>query len=290
MNSQPSVADWEHIVRRDLGRHLMPLAGPWVAYRPAEVTGLPEGAYAALTDSVGPIDLSGLLVVPAAVWPWPGWRRRSLCTALSVAGIGDEGVGLWVRALSAPGVRVRIPFGDIAAVEDQVGWSRREVAVSGPGGRLLVRCRDEGRLDADAWIGLLRMRAAPVPLLVPAPRPGRRQPRGEAALDSALCDAGEEVVSAGFRSHAQCAACLLAITTRELIIVQSRAERGTARRVIRRTLYLPRQSIQGTGTKAGTVCVRSADADVAVRLWSKKVAAHASSWLDQMLIDHERRA
>src|SRR5262245_13375537 len=135
MDSQAWVADWEHILERDLARHLVPAGDPRPVYRPANMTGLPDGAFSALSDSVGRLDPGGLLVLPEAVGPWRGCRRRSLYAPQGVAGIGEHGVGLWVRALPAPGVRVRVPFGDVAAVDDQVGGSWRTVAVTGPPGR-----------------------------------------------------------------------------------------------------------------------------------------------------------
>jgi hypothetical protein len=285
MGSQAMALDWEHIVARDLAPQLIPAGGPRLVYRPAELTGLPDGAHAALCCSVGRVDPGGLLVVPSAVWPWRGWRRRSLYTPLSVAGIGERGVGLWVRSLPAPGVRVRMPFSGIAAVEDLSGGSWRAVAVTGPPGRLLVRFYDEWWSNADAWIRLLRLRAAPMPAPVPAVPGGGYHPSG---WPTVLLDVGEGVACAGWRSRAGHAACRLALTSRELIVVLSRAEHGAARRVIRRTLYVPRQSLQGAEGRGDTVWVRSAGTEVEVRLWSRNAAADASGWLGQVLSDHNR--
>src|SRR6516162_6854415 len=111
------IHGWHQVPRqvaRDLARHLVPAVDTQPAYRPAGMAGVPEGAHAALSSSVGWVDEGGLLVVPAAVWPWRGWRRRTVYTPLGVAGIGQQGVGLWVRALPAPGVRVGVSFSDIA--------------------------------------------------------------------------------------------------------------------------------------------------------------------------------
>lgn len=288
MGSQGWVADWEQIVERDLARHLAPAGESRHAYRPAGLTGVPDGAHAALSRSAGRIDPGGMLVIPAAVRPWRGWRRHSLYTPASVAGIGEHAVGLWVQALPAPGVRVRIPFRDIAAVQDQAGGSSRVIAVIGVPGRLQARCPDEGRAGADGWIRLLRQCAAPVPAPVPQPRSGGHRLRGRSALESVLLDAGEDIVWAGWRSRARCAAFLLALTPRELIVVLSRAEHRSPRRVIRRTLYLPRQSLQDVGRRADAVTVRSAGTEVNVKLWSRRVAAQAAAWLGPVLGDHNR--
>lgn len=288
MDSQAWTADWEQIVAGDLAPHLVPAGDNRRVQRPAGLTGLPDGAHAALSRSVGRVDPGGLLVVPAAVWPWRRWRRRGLYAPLSVAGIGEQGLGLWVRALPAPGVRVRMSFSDIAAVEDQAGWSWRTVAVTGPPGRLLVRFSDEWFSDADGWIRLLRLRAAPVPAPVPARLSGGQRPPGWPSVDSVLLDVCEGIACVSWRSRARRAACLLALTSRELIVVQSRAGHSIPRRAIRRTLYLPRQSLQGAEGQARTVWVHTAGTKVDIRLWSRKAAADVSSWLGQALSDHNR--
>jgi hypothetical protein len=179
-------------------------------------------------------------------------------------------------------------FSDIAAVEDQAGTSWRTVAVTGPPGRLLVRFYDEWLSDADSWIRLLRLRAAPVPAPVPARLSGGRRPPGWPSVDSVLLDVCEGIACMRWRSRARCAVCLLALTSRELIVVQSRAGHSIPRRVIRRTLYLPRQSLQGAEGRARTVWVHTAGTQVDIRLWSRKAAADVSSWLGQVLSEHNR--
>ena len=288
MDSRAWVADWEYIVARDLARHLVPAVDTKPAYRPAGTAGVPEGAHAALSSSVGWVDDGGLLVVPAAVWPWRGWRRRSLYTPLGVAGIGQQGVGLWVRALPAPGVRVGVSFSEIAAVEDQAGGPCRVIAVTGSPGCLRVRFHD-GWVGADGWIRMLRRRAAPVPAPIPPRHRGGHRPRDWPGLDSVLLSAGEGIACACWRSRARSAACLLALTSRELIAVMTRAGHGSPRRMTRRTLYVPRQSFQGAECQAETVRVRSAGVEVAVRLWSKKAAADASAWLGQVALTRAHR-
>jgi hypothetical protein len=284
MGSQTAwAADWEHIVSRDLAPHLVPARDHPRVRRPAGLTELPDGAHAALSRSLGRVDPGSLLVVPAAIWPWRGWRRRSLYTPLSVAGIGEQGVGLWVRALPAPGVRVRMPFSDIAAVEDHAGRSWRTVAVTGPPGRLPVRFYDDWWSDADHWIRLLRLRAAPVAETVPARLGGGHRPPGCPGVDSVLLDVCEGTAYMGWRSRAGWSACLLALTSRELIVVLSRAGHRLPRRVIRRTLYLPRQCLQGAEARAKTVRVRTGGTQVDITLWSRKAAADVSSWLGQVL-------
>lgn len=289
MGSQAWAADWEHIVARDLARHLVPAGDPRCVHRPAELTELPDGAHAALSGSVGRVDLGGSLVVPEAVWPWREWRRRSLYSPLGVAGIGEYGVGLWVLALPAPGVRARVPFGDIAAVEDRTGGLWRAVAVTGASGQLLIRFYDNWWSDADGWIRLLRMRAAPMPVPVPALPGGGYRPPGEPAVDSVLLDVSESIACADWHSRTQGAACLLALTSRELIVMLSRAERGSPRHVIRRTLYLPRQSLQGAEGRAETVRLRSAGTELEVRLWSRRAAEQACDWLGQVALTRAAR-
>jgi hypothetical protein len=181
-----------------------------------------------------------------------------------------------------------MPFSDIAAVEDQVGRSWRAVAVTGPPGRLLVRFHDEWWSDADGWIRLLRLRTAPMAETVPARLGGDHRPPGWPSVDSVLLDVCEGIACVVWRSRARSAACLLALTSRELIVVLSRAEHSIPRRVIRRTLYLPRQSLQGAEGQAKTVCVRTAGTQVDIRLWSRKAAADVSRWLGKVLGEDDR--
>ena len=67
------------------------------------------------------------------------------------------------------------------------------------------------------------------------------------------------------------------------------AGHGSPRRMIRRMLYVPRQSLQGAECQAETVWVRSAGIKVAVRLWSKKAATDASAWLGQVALTRAAR-
>jgi len=107
-------------------------------------------------------------------------------------------------------------------------------------------------------------------------------------VDSVLLDVSEAIACVGWRSRARGAACVLALTSRELIIVLSRAEHSIPRRVIRRTLYLPRQSLQGAEDRAKTVWVRTAGTQVEIRLWSRRAAADVSGWLGRVLSDRDR--
>lgn len=287
MSSQPWAADWEHIVGLDLVPHLLPAGQPQTARRPVGAS-LPEDAHAALSASLGRIEPGDLLVVPAAAWQWHRWRRRSLYTPDSVAGIGERGTGLWVRALPAPGVRVRVPFSSIAAVEYQTDGPWRVLTVTGQAGRLQVRYSEDGQTGAEEWVRRLRFRAAPAPVAVPIARPGGQGPRAGLDLGALLLDPADEIAWAGWRSRARRAECLLAATSREVTIVQTLTGCVRRRRGIRRTLYLPRRSLEGVAVRAEGIRVRSAGTDVHVRLWSGKVAAAASSWLGQVFTGRDR--
>ena len=82
---------------------------------------------------------------------------------------------------------------------------------------------------------------------------------------------------------------MLALVSRELIVMMTRAGHGGPRRMTRRTLYVPRQSLQGAECQAETVSVRSAGTEVTVRLWSKKAAADPSAWLGQVALTRAGR-
>ena len=224
--SQPWAADWEQIVGCDLVPHLIPAGHPQRARRPIGATTLPDGAHAALSDSVGYVELNGLLIAPAAAWQWHGWPRRSLYSPLSVAGVGQQGVALWVQTLPAPCVRVEMPFSEIAAVEHHADGQWRVIAVTGTTGRLLVRYREDGQTGVDDWTRYLRLRAAPMPAPVPPAPFGGHGARTGHDPASFLLDLGDDVIWSGWRSRAQGAACLLAVTARELIIAQSRPGRS----------------------------------------------------------------
>jgi hypothetical protein len=285
--SQPWAADWEHVVGCDLVPHLIPAGKSQHARRPIGVTSLPDGARAALSDGIGHVGPGGLLIVPAAAWRWQGRPRLSLYSPLSVAAIGEQGVGLWVQTLPAPCVRVQVPFSDIAAVEHHADGPWCVIAVTGTAGRLLVRYMEDGLTGTQEWIRHLRRRAAPIPASVPPAPFGGRDRRTGRNPESFLLDPGDVAIWAGWRSRVHAAACLLAVTARELIIAQSRLGGGRPGHRITRTLYVPRQALQGAVARAGSLRLRSAGTDVDVGLWSAKIADEASSWLSQVLGDRD---
>jgi hypothetical protein len=75
---------------------------------------------------------------------------------------------------------------------------------------------------------------------------------------------------------------LLAVTSRELIIVSAACGRLRPGRMVR-TLYVPRQQIEDAGIRAGTLWLRSAGQDISVALRSRRLTAVASSLLAQVL-------
>jgi hypothetical protein len=285
--SQPWAADWEQIVGCDLVPHLIPAGQSQQARRPIGVTTLPDGAHAALSESVGYVGQRGLLIAPAAAWQWHGWPRRSLYSPLSVAGIGQQGVALWVKALPAPCVRVEMPFSDIAAVEHHADGQWCVIAVTGRTGRLLVRYREDGQTGVQDWTRYLRLRTAPMSAPVPPAPFGGHGPRTGRDPESFLVDPDDDVIWAGWRSRAHGAACLLAVTPRELIIAQSLPRRGRLGHGITRTMYVPRQALRDAVAQEGSLRLHSAGSDVDVALWSGKAADAASSWLRQVLDDRD---
>jgi hypothetical protein len=285
--SQPWAADWEQIVGCDLVPHLIPAGHHQRARRPIGATTLPDGAHAALSDSVGYVELNGLLIAPAAAWQWHGWPCRSLYSPLSVAGVGQQGVALWVQTLPAPCVRVEMPFTEIAAIEHHADGQWRVIAVTGTTGRLLVRYREDGQTGVDDWTRYLRLRAAPMPAPVPPAPFGGHGARTGHDPASFLLDLGDDLIWSGWRSRAQGAACLLAVTARELIIAQSRPGRNRLGHEITRTMYVPRQALRDAAARAGSLRLHSAGTDVDVGLWSAKAADAASSWLRQVLGDRD---
>jgi hypothetical protein len=160
MGGQFPEVDWEIVMARDLVARLLPAGGLCGVRRPADVAWLPDGAYPALVDSVGRVGLEDLLIIPAAAAPAKPWRRRCLYSPLCVMAIGERGVGLWVQALPAPGVRAWVPFEEIAALEQRADGRRGVLAVTGQADTLVVRYDADGQAVMDAWILRLRLRAA----------------------------------------------------------------------------------------------------------------------------------
>jgi hypothetical protein len=285
MDSQPVAVDWELIVGRDLIPHLLSAGRPRGVYRPADVTWLPEGAYTAILESIGRVGLEDLLVVPAVAWP--AGPRRCLYSPQCIAAIGERGVGLWAQALPAPGVRVQVPFGEIAAIEHRANGPRRLLVVTGRAVRLAVRYDADGQAVVDAWTRRLRQHAAVASAPVP-PHPGGRAQRGSIDPRSLLLDRGDAVVSAGWRSRVGCGECLLGVTSRELVIGQSLRDPRWPWSMSARTLYVPRGSIEDAVVRWKTVLMRSAGADLRIAFRSRRAAAVASSWLSWVLSDHGR--
>ena len=182
MGGQPLEADWELVVARDLVPHLLPAGRLCGVRRPADVGWLPDGAYPALADSVGRVGPEDLLVVPATAWPAERWRRRWLYSPLCVMAIGEHGVGLWAQALPAPGVRARVRFEEVTAVEQRADGQRGALVVTGRADTLVVHYDADGQAVVDAWARRLRLRAAAAPgghsaHPIPATSTAARRPR-----------------------------------------------------------------------------------------------------------------
>jgi hypothetical protein len=74
--------------------------------------------------------------------------------------IGERGVGLWVQALPAPGVRAWVPFEEIITVEQRADGRRGVLVVPARTDTLVVRYTADGQAVIDAWARQLRLRAA----------------------------------------------------------------------------------------------------------------------------------
>jgi hypothetical protein len=287
MGGQPLEVDWELVIGSSLVPHLLP-GGLRGVRRPADVGWLPDGAYPAIVDSVGHVSLEDLLVVPAATWPVEPWRRRRrLYSPLCVMAIGARGVGLWVQALPAPGVRAWVPLEEIASVEQRADGPYGVLVVTGRAATLFVRYDDDGQAVVAAWTRRLRRRVAAVSAPIP-PQPASRGPHRDADPGSLLLVPGDAIVSAGWRSRAGRGTCLLSVTSRELVIVQSARGLAPPWRRATSTLCLPRGPVEDAAVRSRTMLLRSAGTEVCVSLRSRTVAAAASSWLRWMLSGHGR--
>jgi hypothetical protein len=161
------------------------------------------------------------------------------------------------------------------------------IAVTGTAGRLLVRYQDDGQTGAEEWTRYLRLRAAPTPAPLPLASFGGHGPRSGRDPKSFLLDPGDDVIWAGWRSRVHGAACLLAVTSRELIIARSLPGRGRLGHGITRTVYVPRQALRDAVAQSASLRLHSAGTDVDVGLWSGQAADAASSWLRRVLGDRD---
>jgi hypothetical protein len=276
-----SAEAWEHVVDRDL----LPFLGigigrqPQGAQWPADSALLPDGAYEDLSAGVGRLGVEDILVVPPAAWLVDRLRYRCLCMPLQIAGIGERAVGLWVQALPTPGVRAQVPVSGIAAIESLTDGPRRLLVVTGQAVRVAVRYSRAGEASVGAWTRRVRVRAAGQPSPVPA-IPSARHGNGAEAFLLGPADHG---VCVRWRSFTGCGACMLALTSRELIVMRTWRAPGRPWRQVGRTLYVPRQSIGGAVSRARLLCLESAGTQVRIELGSRRIASAASAWLGQVL-------
>jgi hypothetical protein len=283
MGGEPSMEEWEQTLGADLRPHLVPagqLSTPWP---PSNVNHLPPGAHADLSAGIGRYGLEDLLIMPSAARSYRWLRRRFIYTPLCVLGVGERAVALWVQAPPEPGIRAMVPLGEIAAISRQTRGTLRQLLVTGPAGRLPVRYDMAGDAVMDALIRRLRRRAVGHPAPVPADDLRTRfASRGRPGWDLTVLrlDPADEVATAG--SAAGRGACLVAVTPYELLILRSRRSGR-----VTDWLLVPRRAIQEASIRSGSLLLRSAGVDFRVRLRSRKTAATAAAWLEQVLGNHD---
>ena len=267
MSGHSRAAEWEYLIEGDLAPHLVPRRRAARSGQAAEIQRLLDGAYGGIAASLGPVRPEDLLVIPAAAWPLGGWRRRCLYSPLCVAAIGERAVGLWVQDLPLPEVRARVALDDVALVEHRTAGPWHALTVTARAGTLVIRYDEDQRPRVDAWTRRLRLRAATLGNKVSQP------------LDAFLLapDDGAAAVGHGGGRLRRC--CLLAVTSRELIIEQSWWNLRRPWRQISRTLYVPRQCVSSAAVRGRTLRLDSAGTAVRVRLTSRKAAAAAWTWL-----------
>ena len=281
----PSIEEWEQAFGADLRPHLISAGLPDAPMPPSGLDRLPPGARAALNEGIGRYGLEDLLILPCAARHASLLRRRFVYTPLCVLGVGERAVALWVQAPPEPGIRVMVPFGEIAAIRRHTRGTVRQLLVTGPAGRLPVRYDVAGDAGMNALIRRLRRRAVGHPAPVPAPvlvngQRARFTGRGRPAWDLAVLplDPADHVAAAGSGR-----ACLIAVTPYELIVLRSRRSGGATD-----ALLVPRRAIQQASVRSGSLLLRSAGVDLHVRLRSRKTAATAAAWLEQVLGYHDR--
>jgi len=277
----PSIEEWEQAFGTDLRPHLIPAGLPDAPMPPSDLDRLPPGARAALSAGIGRYGPEDLLMLPCAARNASLLRRLFVYTPPCVLGVGDRAVALWVQAPPEPGIRVMLPFGEIAAIRRHTRGTVRQLVVTGPADRLPVRYDVAGDAGMNALIRRLRRRAVGHPAPVPATgQQTRFTGRGRPAWDLAVLplDPADQVAAAGSGR-----ACLIAVTPYELIVLRSRRSGGATD-----ALLVPRRAIQQASPRSGSLLLRSAGVDLHVRLRSRKTAATAAAWLEQALGHHDR--
>ncbi len=263
--------------------HLISAGLPDAPMPPSGLDRLPPGARAALSAGIGRYGPEDLLILPRAARHAGLLRRRFVYTPPCVLGVGERAVALWVLAPPEPGIRVMVPFGEIAAIRRHTRGTARQLLVTGSAARLPVRYDVAGDAEMNALIRRLRRRAVGHPAPVPAPVNGQRTRftgRGRPAWDLAVLplDPADHVAAAGSGR-----ACLIAVTPYELIVLRSRRSGGATD-----ALLVPRRAVQQASVRSGSLLLRSAGVDLHVRLRSRKTAATAAAWLEQVLGYHDR--
>jgi len=279
----PSIEEWEQAFGADLRPHLISAGLPDAPMPPSGLDRLPPGARAALSAGIGRYGPEDLLILPRAARNAGLLRRRFVYTPPCVLGVGERAVALWVLAPPEPGIRVMVPFGEIAAIRRHTRGTARQLLVTGSAARLPVRYDVAGDAEMNALIRRLRRRAVGHPAPVPAPVNGQRTRftgRGRPAWDLAVLplDPADHVAAAGSGR-----ACLIAVPPYELIVLRSRRSGGATD-----ALLVPRRAVQQASVRSGSLLLRSAGVDLHVRLRSRKTAATAAAWLEQVLGYHDR--
>jgi hypothetical protein len=288
MGSEPSAEEWEQTFGADLLPHLVPAGQPRGVWQPPDEAWLPAGAQVALTDSIGRHGLDDLLVIPGVARAYGRLRRRCLYTPLCILGVGDRAVALWAQTLPAPGIRAVVPLSEIAAIATQTHGERRQLLITGCTSRLPARYDAAGDVLVDALVRRLRRRAAGDPAPVPAdyPRPvdcGRRRTFDTSVL---RLDADDEVATVGRYASARRKACLLVITSRELVVLRSERSLSRLGRLTD-SLYVPRHAVEGAGVWSGSLLLHSSGLELSISLGSRRTAAAASARLEQVLGGHD---
>jgi len=291
MRGEPSMEEWEQTLSADLPHHLMPARQLRWMRPPPDVNWLPDGAQVALVGGIGRHGLEELLVVPPSARTYGWQRQRCIYTPTCVLGVGERAAALWVRALPVPGVRVLVPVSEIAAITWQTNGQRGQLLITGRTGRLPVRYDAASDASMGTWIRRLRRHAAgdpaPVPPGYPCTRDAARGSRRYVEPAALRLDSDDEVVMAGRPGRAGRGTCLLALTSRELVILRS-LRSANPRGRLADTLYVPRRVITAGSIQSGSLLLRSAGVDLRIGLSSRKAAGAASAWLEQVLNDRDR--
>ncbi|MEV8632380.1 hypothetical protein AB0395_12060 [Streptosporangium sp. NPDC051023] len=270
---------WEQEIGADLALALTPSKRAAHPQRVHTRADLPEGAFAALEEALGPLRESDLIVIPAGARLVDPQERRYAYVPTQVLAACERGAALWVERSDTPGVCALIPAGRLAAVDEEHILLAARLSLLGATARLSVHYNAVGRPLLQEPLKRLRGAAASEPR--PTPRTSTDVTllpvKWRSALASALLHPDDPVVAVFGRVPPEefggrRRECLLALTPWELIVIRDPEVVSAAAAYGLDTLYLPRGHMARASLSTGELRLLVNDAEIPIKLGDELAA------------------